>query len=115
MKITGSNVTIMVKDMDRSIEFYQPLGLSLMNRWDDNYAMLQGEGITIGIHPADGMVLTSGSVSIGFMVDEIIDAKARLSSHGIFFDEQNDGKSGIYLNFKDPDGTHLYFVKPMWG
>ena len=114
MKITGSNVTIMVKDMDKSIDFYKNIGLTLQNRWDNNYAMMSAEGITLGIHPADGMVLSSGSVSIGFMIDEILDCKIILNKHNILFDEQNDAKSGIYLNFKDPDGTHLYFVKPMW-
>ena len=114
MKITGSNVTIMVKDMDRSIEFYKSIGLTLQQRWENNYAMMGTEGITLGIHPSEGIVRSSGSLSIGFMVDEIVDCKAILHKHNILFEEQNDGKSGIYLNFKDPDGTHLYFVKPMW-
>jgi hypothetical protein len=26
----------------------------------------------------------------------------------------DDGKSGIYCHFKDPDGTALYFVQPKW-
>ena len=114
MKITGSNVTIMVKNIDRAIEFYENIGLTLLQRWDDNYAMMKGEGITIGIHPSEGMVLTSGSLSIGFMIDDIVGAKARLNKHNILFSEQNDGKSGIYLNFKDHDGTHIYYVVPKW-
>jgi hypothetical protein len=26
----------------------------------------------------------------------------------------DDGKSGKYLHFDDPDGTDLYFVEPKW-
>ena len=114
MKITGSNVTIMVKDMDRSVAFYQGLGFNLKQRWDNNYAMMSTEGLTIGIHPSDGIVRSSGSVSIGLFIEEVVDAKAVLSRMGVLFEEQNDEKSGIYLNFKDPDGTHLYYVKPKW-
>lgn len=113
IKITESNVTIMVKDMDKAIQFYQDIGLSLKQRWDNHYAMVTTEGITIGLHPSDGNSLSSGSISIGFMVDAIGDAKALLDSHNITYHE-DDGKSGIYVHFKDPDNTILYFVQPKW-
>ena len=48
MLIKDSNITIMVKDMDRSISFYQSLGMTLKNRWDNHYAQLTAPGITIG-------------------------------------------------------------------
>lgn len=118
-KITGSNVTIMVRDMDRSIHFYESIGLHLKQRWDDHYAMLTAEGITLGIHPASDSMhkdagLQSGTVSIGFMIKDMKEAKELLDRNNILYNEQDDGKSGIYLHFTDPDGTVLYFVQPKW-
>jgi len=115
MKLTGSNVTIMVKDMSKSIAFYESIGLKLQQRWGDNYAMIDGPGITIGIHPGGDEDSGSGDLSIGFMVDSFEDAKALLVKNEIVIaQEAADGKSGNYLHFRDPDGTELYFVKPKW-
>ena len=50
INIQGTNVTIMVKDMDTAISFYESIGLTLKQRWDNHYAMVVTEGITIGIH-----------------------------------------------------------------
>ena len=114
VNITGTNVTIMVKDMDSSIKFYESLGLKLQNRWENHYAMVTANGITLGIHPADeNSALHSGSVSIGFMVEKIEDAIGLLDDNSIGY-KREDGKSGSYLHFKDPDGTVLYFVEPKW-
>jgi catechol 2,3-dioxygenase-like lactoylglutathione lyase family enzyme len=119
LKITGSNVTIMVKDMDKAVQFYQHIGLELKQRWDNHYAMLTGGGLTIGLHPADdsktsGSALSSGTTSIGFFIEKIGDAEALLTQHSIQHETAEDGKSGIYCYFKDLDGTVLYFVEPKW-
>ncbi len=115
MKLTGSNVTIMVKDMTKSIAFYESIGLKLQQRWGDNYAMIDGPGITLGIHPGGNEKSGSGDLSIGFMVEDFDEAKALLKKNGITIThEAEDGKSGNYLHFVDPDGTTLYFVKPKW-
>lgn len=114
LSITGSNVTIMVMDMDRSIEFYQKIGLTLKQRWGNHYAMVETTGITIGIHPASTAEVSSGTVSVGFMIQSLDEAKALLTAGSISFKEENDGKSGIYLHFKDPDNTILYYVLPQW-
>ncbi len=114
VNITGTNVTIMVKDMDTSISFYESIGLTLQNRWENHYAMIGATGITLGIHPAgDKTDLNSGSVSIGFMLDNWESGKELLHTNNISY-KTDDGKSGTYLHFKDPDGTILYFVKPKW-
>jgi len=112
--ITGSNVTIMVKNMDESIRFYEQIGLTLKQRWGDHYAMISGEGITIGIHPGGTAESHSGTVSIGFMVTAIDEAKALLDANNIAYKEEKDGKSGLYLHFRDPDNTIVYYVQPMW-
>jgi catechol 2,3-dioxygenase-like lactoylglutathione lyase family enzyme len=114
MNITGSNVTIMVKNVDKSISFYESIGLKLKQRWGDHYAMVEGPGITLGIHPHGTDEPNSGTVSIGFMIDNIDEVKSLLEKNNITFKSEDDGKSGIYAHFKDPDGTILYFVKPKW-
>ena len=113
MTITESNVTIMVSDMDKAVSFYQMLGLTIKNRWENHYAQLVTKDIIIGLHPAHGEVKPSSQVSIGFMIDNIAEAETLLTSHNVPF-ERYDDKSGIYINFKDPDGTALYFTQPKW-
>ena len=100
INIKGTNVTIMVKDMDNAINFYESIGLSLKQRWDNHYAMVVTEGITIGIHPAKDAEVNSGSVSIGFMIDKIEEAKILLNKNHIAHKQEDDGKSGMYLHFK---------------
>jgi len=119
MKITGSNVTIMVKNMDKAIAFYQSIGLELKQRWDNHYAMLEAGGLTIGLHPTDdsktaGGPLGSGSTSIGFFVPDIKEVETMLAGLNVKHDSIDDGNSGIYCHFTDLDGTVLYFVQPKW-
>lgn len=114
MKIKDTNVTIMVANMDTAIKFYESIGFTLKQRWDNHYAMICALGITIGLHPMNKSEPNSGTVSIGFMVDKITDAKELLDKNNIECREEDDGKSGLYVHFKDLDGTILYFVQPKW-
>jgi catechol 2,3-dioxygenase-like lactoylglutathione lyase family enzyme len=114
LKITETNVTIMVNSMDKAIQFYQDIGLTLKNRWGDHYAMMETKGLTIGLHPSNGPTESSKNISIGFMVDDINEAKTLLDKQGIAYKAEDDGKSGKYLHFKDLDGTILYFTQPSW-
>jgi predicted enzyme related to lactoylglutathione lyase len=113
LKIKESDVTIMVKDMDKAIDFYKNIGLTLQERWGDHYARVVSTGITLGIHPGGTSSSGSGTVSIGFLVDDINDAKAVLEQHQVLF-KAEEGKSGKFLHFKDPDGTVLYFMQSMY-
>lgn len=117
MKILESNVTVNVQNMDKSVEFYQRLGLTLKQRWENHYALLATTDIIIGLHPAgEGEKSAAGSasgISIGFMIESIADAKALLDQHGIDYTYQ-EGKSGKYVHFHDLDGTVLYFTEPAW-
>ena len=80
MSIKDSNITINVKDMEKSIAFYLSIGLTLKNRWGNYYAQITAPGLTIGLHPAKDENLTggSGNLSIGFTTDNIEDTKAML-------------------------------------
>jgi catechol 2,3-dioxygenase-like lactoylglutathione lyase family enzyme len=112
--INESNITIMVNDMDKAVSFYESIGLTLKQRWDNHYAMMTASGITIGLHPSSSDTTNSGTLSIGFMIDKIDEAKSLLDSNKIACTHEDDGKSGIYLHFKDPFGTILYYVQPKW-
>lgn len=113
IKINETNVTVMVSNIDKAIKFYESIGLTLKQRWENHYAMVTTNGITIGIHPSDKSDNNSGSLSIGFMVDKIDEAKELLDKNKIEY-QFDDGKSGSYLHFKDLDGTVLYFTQPKW-
>lgn len=115
MTIKDSNITIMVKDMDKSVSFYQTIGLKIKNRWGNHYAQLIAPGVVIGLHPTEEANLKgdSGNVSIGFTTDNIEETKSYLQKLSIkTIDRQEDG--GRFLHFNDPDGTALYFIEPKW-
>jgi catechol 2,3-dioxygenase-like lactoylglutathione lyase family enzyme len=115
MKIKESNVTINVKNLDQSISFYVSIGLTVKERWGNDYAQLTAPGIVIGLHPTNETNLTgnSGNVSIGFTTDNIEETKSFLHNLSIqTTDRQEEG--GQFLHFNDPDGTSLYFIKPKW-
>jgi predicted enzyme related to lactoylglutathione lyase len=103
----------MVKDMDNSISFYQSIGFSVKNRWDNHYAQITAPGLTIGLHPSNVDIPkgNSGNVSIGFTAENFEEAKQVLS--GLSVDLQlREEEGGQFLHFSDPDGTALYFINP---
>jgi len=75
--------------------------------------MVETTGVTLGLHPANEKPEGSGSLSIGFMIGSIKEAIELLGKNQIAY-KLDDGKSGKYLHFEDPDGTALYFVEPAW-
>ena len=116
MTIKESNITINVKDMDRSISFYQSIGLTVKSRWGNHYAQIMAPGIVIGLHPSSEANLkgNSGNVSIGFTTDNIEETNSSLQQVSIHATERKE-EGGDFLHFTDPDGTALYFIKPKWG
>ena len=115
MTIKESIVTINIKDIDKSISFYESIGFTIKSRWGNHYAQLTVPGIIIGLHPTSEANLkgSSGNVSIGFTTDNIEETKSSLEQLSIpATDRQEEG--GQFLHFNDPDGTSLYFIKPKW-
>jgi catechol 2,3-dioxygenase-like lactoylglutathione lyase family enzyme len=112
-EIKGTDVTIMVKDLDKSISFYEKIGLKLQNRWGEHYARVVTTGITIGLHPGRKDESSSPHISIGFMIADINEAKNLLDTNHVAY-KAEEGKSGKFTHFKDPDGTVLYFMQEMY-
>ena len=111
--IRGTNITIMIKDMDRSISFYQSIGFEVKDRWGNHYAQLVAPGIAIGLHPTSEKNLSNGlsNISIGFTTDDFEMVKSQLAQLSITPMERRE-EGGQFLHFTDPDGTPLYFIKP---
>ena len=115
MTIKESNITINVKDLDKSISFYESIGLTAINRWGNYYAQLTAPGVVIGLHPSSDTNLkgNSGNASIGFTADDFEEAKSLLQELSIKTTDREE-EGGQFIHFNDPDGTALYFIKPKW-
>ncbi len=115
MNIKDSSITVNVKDLDKSIFFYESIGFTLKDRWDKYYALLSSPGLTIGLHPTDSEHLkdNSGNVSIGLTVNNFEETKSELQKLAINMTERKE-EGGLFIHFKDPDGTALFFIKPKW-
>ena len=114
MEIQQANITINVKDMDKSVSFYQSLGLAVKKRWGNFYAQMTAPGIVIGLHPGSNLPGNSGNVSIGFTTNNIDETRSSLQQLAIQATERSE-EGGQFLHFTDPDGTALYFIKSKWG
>jgi catechol 2,3-dioxygenase-like lactoylglutathione lyase family enzyme len=115
MTIKESNITINIKDMDRSIAFYKSMGFTEKIRWQNHYAKLVLDGVIIGLHPAspENLKNNSGNVSIGLHTDNFDQARSYLQKLSIAYQERKE-EGGEFLHFADPDGTALYIIKPKW-
>ena len=115
LQIKHSTITIQVNDLDRSIRFYENLGMQLEQKWGPHYAQLQAPGLTIGLHPneSDQKLSGSGNVSIGFTCEDFDNVKSLLSASAIQFTERTE-EGGKFIHFQDPDGTALYCIEPKW-
>jgi catechol 2,3-dioxygenase-like lactoylglutathione lyase family enzyme len=113
MNIQGSNVTINVRDLDKSVSFYESIGIKVMSRWSNHYAQLTVPGMVIGLHPTgeSNLAGNSGNISLGFTTDDFEDAESLLQKLSLKFTERKE-EGGHFLHFTDPDGTALYFIKP---
>jgi catechol 2,3-dioxygenase-like lactoylglutathione lyase family enzyme len=113
-RFNESMVTLIVSDMERSIDFYTTaLGLPLKTRYGNEFAVVEAPGVTIALHPTqNGGRAKAGSLSIGLGVDSVETTMKQLAERGIAF------AGGIVADppmrfafFTDPDGIELYLAE----
>ena len=108
------NVILAVKDLDKSIEFYNKiLGLPI-KRQRENWVDLGQSGALLSLHPASAELLTPNDmIMIGFVVGDVSSAIDELKSKNVKIhrDIQNksSGKNAIIL---DPDDYMISLFEP---
>ena len=117
IKKVGS-VIIAVKDLDKSIEFYNKiLGMPLKNK-RKNWVDLGQSGAILSLHPASQSTPHSGSsidngILISFVIGDVASAITELKSKNVkIFREIQDrdiGKNAIIL---DPDEYMISLFEP---
>jgi len=111
-----ANVTVMVSDLERAVQFYtRTLGLSLKNRYGNEFAEVEAPGLTIGLHPSIEHGPSPGrseSLSIGLGVEDLDKAMNELRNRGVQFlpNVIEDGALRIAY-FTDPDNNLLYLAQ----
>ncbi|MEF3302542.1 VOC family protein [Paenibacillus sp. GYB003] len=111
----SGNVTVMVADLKKAAQFYvETLGLKLQHETEGHFAQIEAPGLTIGLLHVAGEQGSqpgkSGSMSIGFEVEELESAIETLKSRGVEFHDAVEGEAAQVVHFSDPDGHTLYLV-----
>ncbi len=114
--IKNANATIYVSDVDSALKFYTDvLGMKVKSHWGKDFAELETNGLTIGLHPATQSGPkpgTSGSISIGLEVDDLDSTVAQFKEKGVTFNGKvmEDGPVRLAF-FGDPDGNAFYLAQ----
>ena len=110
-----NQVTIPVADVEKSIQFYEVLGLKLIVK-SPHYARFEcskGDA-TFSLHKVDSLEHNGESAWIYFEVEQLDDFVLQLVDKGIVFDEMPTDKSWLWreARLKDTDGNRLilYFA-----
>jgi len=108
------NVILAVKDLNKSVEFYNKiLGMPIKSK-RDNWVDLGQSGALLSLHPASAELLTPNDmIMIGFVVGDVSSAIDELKSKNVKIhrDIQNksSGKNAIVL---DPDDYMISLFEP---
>ena len=112
------NVILAVKDLDKSIEFYNKiLGMPIKKK-RDNWIDLGQSGALLSIHPASGSSPHSGTsidngILIGLVVGDVASAVNELKSKNVKIyrdiQDKSSGKNAIIL---DPDEYMISLFEP---
>ncbi len=110
---TAAKVTLMVKDVERSVKFYTgTLGLRQTVRYGDEWVEVEAPGTVIALHPNPRPKTSRApaTISIGFQVKDLDRTVASLRKKGVKLTFAEEG----FLrraDFADPDGHRLYLMQ----
>jgi len=117
MKLGAFSISLSVKDLHKSRDFYEKLGFSEMGgNMDQNYVIMKNGDHIIGLFQAmfDGNMLTFNpgwdqNAQNLEVFDDVRDIQKHLKEQGVELqkeaDETTSGPEHIYL--KDPDGNMI--------
>jgi catechol 2,3-dioxygenase-like lactoylglutathione lyase family enzyme len=103
-----------VADMDRAVAFYRDvLGLDLVRRDGDNWAVFEAGGRQFALHAAvEGRPVSPGGATAVFSVEDLDRARARLSERGVEFGHEGDVAGyARFASFKDPDKNTVQLIE----
>ena len=108
------NVILAVRDLNKSIEFYNKILGMPIKRQRENWVDLGQSGALLSLHPASAELLTPNDmIMIGFVVGDVSSAIDELKSKNVKIhrDIQNksSGKNAIIL---DPDNYMISLFEP---
>jgi catechol 2,3-dioxygenase-like lactoylglutathione lyase family enzyme len=110
-----NQITVSVADIDRSINFYEKLGLQLIVKALPHYARFElPEGdTTFSLHLAEQPISNTGTW-IYFEVQDLYSLVKKLQDKGVVFEELPNNKPWLWreAKLKDPDNNILilYFA-----
>lgn len=117
MKLGAFSISLSVKDLNKSKDFYEKLGFTEMGGSPElNYLIMKNEDHIIGLFQAmfDGNMLTFNpgwdqNAQNLESFDDVRDIQKHLKNEGVTIDKETDettsGPAHIYL--KDPDGNMI--------
>jgi len=108
------NVILAVKDLEKSLEFYNKILGMPIKRQRENWIDLGQSGALLSLHPASAELITPNDmIMIGFVVGDVSSAIDELKSKNVKIhrDIQNksSGKNAIIL---DPDNYMISLFEP---
>jgi len=108
------NVILAVRDLEKSLEFYNKILGMPIKRQRENWVDLGQSGALLSLHPASAELLTPNDmIMIGFVVGDVSSAIDELKSKNVKIhrDIQNksSGKNAIIL---DPDDYMISLFEP---
>ncbi|MBT8259647.1 MAG: VOC family protein [Bacteroidia bacterium] len=105
-----NQVTLQSNDVERSIRFYQSLGLSLIVDASPNYVRFEcpDGNSTLSLHHSEEKI--SGSfITVYFEVENLEEKVSELKDNGLNFDEDPELKRWMWTeaHLSDPDGHKI--------
>jgi catechol 2,3-dioxygenase len=103
-----------VADMDRAVAFYRDLlGLDLIRRDEDNWAVFDSGGRMFALHGAvEGRPPAPGGATAVFAVADLDRTRSLLVERGVEFGHEGDVTGyARFASFKDPDGNTVQIIE----